>query len=322
MSRPRFLQPLLVLLILSIPVVSQDTNSRQTSDLKDKIHRGDIVDIDLLGSLDFDWRGGLNPEGFLDNFSKIANPIYALCKTEDELAREIEKEYSVFLRSPEVRVRIVDRSNRPVAYIHGAVKNPQRFRLLRRASLVELLALSGGITDRSRGEVTIFRNPSLSCTQVAVEKGGSSIAGTGEPKLISIAIADLLAGKPDTNYSVLGGDIVQVSESFPVYVLGEVAVPRRMNLTPGLNLARAVTAAGGIVGSYRGQKIRLYRRGGDGKVMEFDWQTASEQDIKLEPYDVIEVERRGSGPGRIASLPGPEELSREELEKLPIRIID
>ncbi|MBK9152946.1 MAG: hypothetical protein IPM25_01785 [Chloracidobacterium sp.] len=95
-----------------------------------------------------------------------------------------------------------------------------------------------------------------------------------------------------------------------------------MNLTPGLNLARAVTAAGGIVGSYRGQKVRLYRRGGDGKMMEFDWKTASEQDIKLEPYDVIEVERRGSGPARIPTLPGPDELSREELEKLPLRVVD
>lgn len=298
----------------------QTTKNGDRRDVEDRIHVGDIVDVDVLGSFDFDWRGGLNPEGFLDNFNKIATPIHALCKTTDELSGAIEKEYGVILRTPDVRVRIVDRSNRPVAYVHGAVKTPHRFRLFRPASLIELLVYTGGITDRSRGEVTIFRNPALNCS--AANEGAAGSSKPEAPRLISIKIADLMAGNSDANFAILGGDIVQVSESLPVYVLGEVAAPRRMNLTPGLNLARAVTAAGGIVGSYRGQKVRLYRRGGDNKMMEFDWRTASEQDIKLEPYDVIEVERRGSGPARIPTLPGPEEFTREELEKLPLRVVE
>ncbi|MGD9589426.1 MAG: SLBB domain-containing protein [Pyrinomonadaceae bacterium] len=319
MSRYRPFLSFIFLITAAVCVAGQGTNAATARDVMERIHVGDIVDVDVLGSFDYDWRGGLNPEGFLDNFNKVATPVFALCRTPDELAGVIEREYGVFLRTPDVRVRIVDRSNRPVAYVHGAVKNPHRFRLLRPASLIELLVYSGGITDRSRGEVTIFRNPALNCTRPTERGEGSSAP---DPRLISIKIADLLAGSPDANFILLGGDIVQVSESLPVYVLGEVAAPRRMNLTPGLNLARAVTAAGGIVGSYRGQKVRLYRRGGDGKMMEFDWKTASEQDIKLEPYDVIEVERRGSGPARIPTLPGPDELSREELEKLPLRVVD
>lgn len=319
MSRYRSFLSFIFLISAAVCVAGQGTIAATARDVKERIHVGDIVDVDVLGSFDYDWRGGLNPEGFLDNFNKVATPVFALCRTPDELASVIEKEYGVFLRTPDVRVRIVDRSNRPVAYVHGAVKNPHRFRLLRPASLIELLVYSGGITDRSRGEVTIFRNPALNCSRPTGRVEGSPAR---DPRLISIKIADLLAGSPDANFTLLGGDIVQVSESLPVYVLGEVAAPRRMNLTPGLNLARAVTAAGGIVGSYRGQKVRLYRRGGDGKMMEFDWKTASEQDIKLEPYDVIEVERRGSGPARIPTLPGPDELSREELEKLPLRVVD
>ena len=30
------------------------------------IHSGDLIDVDVVGSIEYDWRGRLNPEGFLD----------------------------------------------------------------------------------------------------------------------------------------------------------------------------------------------------------------------------------------------------------------
>ncbi|MBK9152945.1 MAG: hypothetical protein IPM25_01780 [Chloracidobacterium sp.] len=173
MSRYRSFLSFIFLISAAVCVAGQGTIAATARDVKERIHVGDIVDVDVLGSFDYDWRGGLNPEGFLDNFNKVATPVFALCRTPDELAGVIEKEYGVFLRTPDVRVRIVDRSNRPVAYVHGAVKNPHRFRLLRPASLIELLVYSGGITDRSRGEVTIFRNPALNCTRPTGRVEGS-----------------------------------------------------------------------------------------------------------------------------------------------------
>lgn len=322
MSRTRLIQLYLILIAACVCAIAQGPVERAGDAIKGRIHLGDVVDVDVLGSFEFDWRGSLNPEGSLDNFDKIDRPVQALCLTEEQLARSIEKEYGAFLRSPQVRVRIVDRSNRPVAYVHGAVRQPHRFRLMRAATLIELLVHTGGITDRSRGEVTIFRDSVSSCAGLNGQAGDSGTTGAEASKPLTIKIADLLEGVPAANRTILSGDIVYVSESLPVYVLGEVAAPRRMNLTPDLNLERAVLAAGGIVGSYRGQKIRIYRRGGDAKVIEFDWKSVSERDISLEPYDVIEVERRGSGPARIPSLPGPEELTREELAKLPLRLID
>ena len=60
-----------------------------TDSYLNRIHAGDIVDIRVVGNLDYDWRGGLTPEGFLDGFEKVPKQIYARCRTEDEIAKQI-----------------------------------------------------------------------------------------------------------------------------------------------------------------------------------------------------------------------------------------
>ena len=105
------------------------------------IHFGDLIDVDVVGSFEFDWRGTLTPEGFLDGFDKIEAPVYALCRTEEQLASVITAEFVKTLRDPKVAVRILDRSNRAVAYLDGAVKIPQRFQIRRPVRLNELLVI-------------------------------------------------------------------------------------------------------------------------------------------------------------------------------------
>ena len=141
----------------------------QTS--SDLIHFGDLIDVDVVGSLEFDWCGTLTPEGFLDGYDKLPEPILALCRSEDDVAKAIADEYKTVLKDPRVVVRVLDRSNRAVAYLEGAVKFPQRFQLRRRVRLNELIILSGGITDRSNGEIRIFRPQNLNCESAAEPAG-------------------------------------------------------------------------------------------------------------------------------------------------------
>ena len=135
------------------------------SDQANLVHFGDLLEVDVVGSYDYDWRGSLNQDGYLDGFDTIANQIYALCQTEADLSTAVQKELSKTLREPKVEVRILDRSNRAVAFLSGAVRSPKRFQIKRNVRLNELLVLSGGITDRSSGEISIFRPPNLNCTE-------------------------------------------------------------------------------------------------------------------------------------------------------------
>src|SRR5215204_3524894 len=153
-----FLSILFGLAIWTGPVFAQNHPA-------DLIHFGDLVEVDVIGSYDYDWRGSLTPEGFLDGLDNIPSQIYGLCQAETDLAGVIQKELEKTLREPKVTVRILDRSNRAVAFLSGAVRSPKRFQIKRRVYLNELLVLSGGITDRSSGEISIFRPANLNCTE-------------------------------------------------------------------------------------------------------------------------------------------------------------
>lgn len=289
----------------------------------EKIHYGDLIDVDFIGSLEFDWRGRVTSEGFLDGLDRSEKPVFALCRTESEVAAEIAAQHKYFLRDPQVAVRIVDRSNRAQAYVTGAVRTAQRFQLRRSVSLLELIVLSGGITDSSNGEIVIFRPPNVSCDNEAGRPAASP--ETEKPKRVAIKLADLLAGKPDANPQVLIGDIVNVIEAPPVFLIGDVSSPRRVNLTPEMTLSRAIAYAGGVSRSFSGQKARIHRKNPEAKVLEFDLRRILEKkadDPKLEPYDVIDVEQRGFENRKIAQVQEPPAINTETMSRLPLRIVD
>ncbi len=307
-------------LVFAGPAASQELPDTPAASKTDRIHLGDLVDVDFVGSFEYDWRGGLTSDGYLDGLERAERPVFALCNTEAEAAAAVVKQFAYFLRDPKVIVRIIDRSNRALAYVNGAVKVPQRFQLRRTASLLELIVLSGGITDSSAGKIVIFRPPNVSCGV----GGRSPDPEKAVPRRIEVLIADLLGGKAEANPKVLSGDIVNVVEAPPVFVMGDVAAPRRMNLTPDLTLSRAIASAGGISNSFSGQKARIHRRGPDPKVLEVDLRKLMEKKIgdpQLEPYDVIQVEQEGVKAQKLAPVAEPLGDGKD-LSKLPLRIVD
>ncbi len=323
----RSLLSLFILLTFLFPstAIAQNTDSQNRPAFvseTERIHYGDIVDVDVVGSFEFDWRGGLTPEGFLDGGGRLDKAVFALCRTESEVAASIREQYSVLLRDPKVAVRIVDRSNRALAYVNGAVKKPQRLQLRRPLLLAELIVLSGGITDASSGEVVIFRPPNVSCRTNTPAAGPPDESA---PKRISVKIEDLLGGVETANPAILSGDIVTITEAPPVFLTGGVAVPRRLNLTPDLTLSRAIAAAGGVPKDSGGRTVRIYRRRGETRILEFDTLAIREkraEDPKLEPYDVIDVETKDGGQRKLAPMADIQEPPAEILSKLPLRIVD
>lgn len=307
-------------LVFAWPAASQELPDTAAASKTDRIHLGDLVDVDFVGSFEYDWRGGLTSDGYLDGLERAERPVFALCRTEAEAAAAVVKQFAYFLRDPEVIVRIIDRSNRALAYVNGAVRVPQRFQLRRPASLLELIVLSGGITDSSAGKIVIFRPPNVSCGA----SGRLPAPERAVPRRIEVTIADLLGGKAEANPKVLSGDIVNVVEAPPIFVMGDVAAPRRMNLTPDLTLSRAIASAGGISNSFSGQKARIHRRGSDPKVLEIDLRRLMEkkiEDPQLEPYDVIQVEQEGVKAQKLAPI-GESTGENKDLSKLPLRIVD
>jgi protein involved in polysaccharide export with SLBB domain len=285
----------------------------------DLVHYGDLVDVDVVGSLEYDWRGTVDPEGFLDGFSPNNETVFGLCRSEDALAEEITKIYSRILKDPKVKVTVLDRSGRAVTMLLGAVRNRQRFKLRREVHLKELIGLSGGITDAASGEITIFRPPNLNCFKSADADQKKSAS------VMRYKISQLLQGDQGSDPAVLSGDIVTVVEASPIYVIGGVNVPRPISSRDEVSVSRAVAAAGGLAKEADESDVVIYRRDGkETKTIAVDLKKISakqQDDVLLRPFDVVDVGQKGRARSKFLPALSSEQISRD-IFKVPVTIIE
>lgn len=298
-------------------IVFGPPDERYVSDI-DRVHQGDLIEVDVVGSFEFDWRGRLNPEGFIDGIERLPDPTFGRCRSTVELANTLADKFRAVLRDPVVEVRIIDRNGRALSYIDGAVKNPLRLRIKRDVRLNEVIVLAGGFTDLIGNEIGIFRPEGASCEG----------AGAGElPKRSTtrmIKIADVLAGVDGSNPKILPGDIVTVVRSLPIYVIGGVGSPQRISARDGITLSRAIDSAGGVTKNGRGDLVSVFRRSPNGvaRTIEVDLgkiRAGTVEDPRLEANDIVEVPLKGS---EKRQFPPMLEIRDAGRGQPPLRIID
>lgn len=302
------------------------------------IHFGDVIEVDVIGSVEYDWRGTLNPEGFLSGIDFVENPIYALCRSEEEIALDVAKGYGKILRDPKVTVRILDRSNRPFVLFYGAVRTPHRFQVNRPVYLNELVILSGGLTEKTNGVIQILRPKNLSCKKTA-RKQLSAQVGSGESRArlvsanqdngseyIKIKISDLLTGRKEANPQILSGDIITALESEAIYVIGGVTNPKPIPSRGQIVLSRAIAVAGGLSKNADARKITIFRReSGETKIISADLEkikSGASEDVVLQAFDIVEVEQTGREKKKFPPVIKVAEADEKKTGNLPLRIID
>ncbi len=292
---------------------------------------GDTLEITVARRSEFDWRGAPDSSGMLPSIPFVEVPIRAVCRTEAAVAKDLAAAFTKYLISPEVTVHVVDHSGRAPALVLGAVRTGHRFLLQRPARLNELLALTGGITDRASGDIQIYRTDNSIC-QTSADVGAEAVLtqDTAASAIRVIKIRDLIGGNAEANPFVRSGDIVTVLESEPVYITGGVNAPQGVGFHDGLTLSRAIAMAGGLSEDARGGSIRIYRRTpapGESGSIEADLNAIKNKrkpDVPLRPFDIITVPQGGRG---ASPRPDPGELldalTHNEPERtLPLRVID
>lgn len=314
-------------------ILSQEPEQKTQNDKL--IHLGDLIDVDILGSVEHDWRGTLTPEGFINGLDYIEEPVYALCKSEEEVAEMVAKGLSKLLRAPKVAVKILDRSNRPNSIIYGAVKSEQRLQIKRPVFLNEIIVLSGGFTEKASGEIQIYRPENLSCKSENLSSGAENkdlltrekFVTTSQEKgknYFNLKISDLLAGK--ANPQILSGDIITVLEAEPIYIIGGVGTPGKISSRSQTTLMRSIAAAGGLAKDADTANVTIFRRiGRETKIIEADYEkikTEQVEDIILQAFDIVDVGVKGRGKSKFAPFIDVDEKSAKNSAELPLRIID
>jgi polysaccharide export outer membrane protein len=259
---------------------------------------GDILDVRIFGQPDLNSTAEVDSDGNISSLPFLETPVPAKCRTEREVQKDIALAYSKYLKTPQVSVRIMQRNSRQPATVFGAVRQPTRVQMQRRARLNELMAASGGFTERAAGTIQILHTEPLMCPAPGEEAEAAPIDGTNVP-LSVVKISELRAGKPSANPFIRPGDYILVTEAEPVYVTGSVVSPQGVYMRDQLTLGIALAMVGGVRKEAKVSDIRIYRQkpgSPDQETIRVDYSAIKKNqkpDVLLQAYDVIEVPEAG-----------------------------
>ena len=260
---------------------------------------GDVVEIRVFGQSDLSSTAQVDGDGNLSSLPFLETPIPAKCRTEKQVQKDVATAYAKFINNPQVSVRISERNSRQPATVFGAVRQPTRVEMKRKVRLNELMAVSGGFTERAAGTIQILHTEPLMCPEPGEEAEAQPIDGTKIPLQI-VKISELRSGKVEANPIIRPGDYVLVTEAEPVYITGSVIAPSGIFLREQLTLSRALAMVGGTRKEAKLSDVRIYRQkpgSSDQEIIHVDYGAVKKNekpDVVLMAYDVIEVPEAGA----------------------------
>ena len=154
-----------------------------------------------------------------------------------------------FVKQPQVNLLIVQYRSQQVSVL-GQVLKPGRYPIDSAISLIDLLALAGGVGPTGADAVTLIRKDAL-----------------GNTSRTEIDLNRLYESKDlAQNAQVLANDVIFVPKAPTFYIYGEVQKPGAYKLERDMTVMQALSVGGGLTprGTQRGMLVT--RRNAEGKV--------------------------------------------------------
>jgi polysaccharide export outer membrane protein len=198
-------------------------------------------------------------------------------KTPVEAEAVLKERYRKFIHEPQIAVFVKEYRSYRVSVV-GHVEKPGVFEVTGERTLLEVLAMAGGLNEKAGKTLQISRR--------------------GEDKLETLFVdLDRLAEEGDMqlNLTMRPGDVVNVPKAGVVYVQGSVKKPGSYRLRDAMTLTQAIGAAGGPDEKLSNSDgVRLFRKGQSGgrEEVEVDMSAINQgktQDIRLVENDIVVV---------------------------------
>ncbi len=177
--------------------------------------------------------------------------------TVEQLQAEIVKRLRFYLEQPDVAVSIAEYQSQPVS-VFGEVAAPGVHQLQGRKTLVEILAMTGGVKADAGPSVRITR---------LIENGRIPLPGakddpTGRFSVAELQLKPLVAARtPELDIEIKPNDIISVPKAELIYVAGDVTkasvVP--LNDSPTISIMEALATIGGMSKTADPKKARVLR---------------------------------------------------------------
>ena len=241
---------------------------------------GDLLEITVFESKSLNTTARVSSRGY------VTLPLLGQIEIKGLTAREAEVKIedlyrAKYIKDPHVSVFVEEHLSQRVTLV-GQFKQPGTFEYPSKQSLLDVMALAGGLTDKAGNMVQIRRHS----------------VRPDEPNVLLVDLDELIQeGRTDLNVDINGGDIVFAPEAGQFFVDGAIRHPGSYPIKDNLILREALLAAGGIAPWGLKDSLVLIRNvdGRERKAIEVDLNKAENQEMKIKDADIIVVKTSSWG---------------------------
>ena len=177
--------------------------------------------------------------------------------TAQQTEQELNKVLSTYIRHPQVVVRVAEVRSQPVSIL-GAVNTPGVHQVQGHKTLLEMLALAGGIRPDAGYGVRITRQLEWGC--IPLPK--AQLDPSGRFSVAELDLKKIMEAKnPDENIQIFPHDVISVPKAEMVYVIGEVRRSGGFVLGEhqSISVLQALSLAEGLNGTADTRHARILR---------------------------------------------------------------
>jgi len=262
------------------------------SGMDDSVYRlgaGDSIRMNVFGvnELSGDYRidgaGNVN----LPLVGNVGLSGFSVAEAESELEERYGADY---LRNPQISLSVVEFRSQSFTAM-GAVARPQIYSIQRKVSLLEALAMAGGL-GQNAGE-----------TVYLTDRVRDPASGEIQVRNLVVAVEELTQGSPEANVILGDSAVVNVPAAGSFFVEGAVERPGVYTQGGDITVLKAITMAGGLRFEANRSRINVLRRVPETnewareQVAMNEIRSSPLADVKLRDGDIVMVE---SGPIRTA----------------------
>ncbi len=221
----------------SLPVAPPATLNSATVVLA----RGDVVTVTVFGRPELTATVYVSDSGTID--IPLAGEIPVMGLSPGQAAERVATAYREgdFLIDPQVNIVLAALRSQQISIV-GEVVKPGRFPIDTRTSILDALALAGGITDQGEERAFILRRKEDGVDRFEIDLSDLLNAGTGQ-------VPEMRAG-----------DTVVVPKAQLFYVYGAVNRPGSYALRKDMTVIEAIAVAGGLTDRGSTRRVRIKRK--------------------------------------------------------------
>jgi polysaccharide export outer membrane protein len=172
-----------------------------------------------------------------------------------------------FVLKPQVNIMVTSQQSQQVSVL-GQVAKPGRYPIDGKHSLIDILALAGGVVAEGGDKVILIRNRN------------------GESSKEVIDLAEMVrSGDMKRDLDLRTDDVVYVERAPKFYIYGEVQRPGPYRLERDMTLLQVLSVGGGLTARGTERGMRIKRRDAQGQMQEFK----ARHDDLIQVDDVIYV---------------------------------